>query len=57
MRACRDVCLGDLDLVADPMIVGQKILSCVVRLRSDSAPTHGKGPRRVEGPADSGERA
>lgn len=30
--AC-DVCLGQLDLVEDPLIVGQKILSCVVRLR------------------------
>jgi ATP-dependent DNA helicase RecQ len=31
-QAC-DVCLGQLDLVDDPLIVGQKILSCVVRLR------------------------
>ena len=30
-KAC-DVCLGDLDLVDDPLIVGQKILSCVLRL-------------------------
>jgi ATP-dependent DNA helicase RecQ len=30
--AC-DVCLGQLDLVDDPLVVGQKILSCVVRLR------------------------
>jgi ATP-dependent DNA helicase RecQ len=30
--AC-DVCLGDLDLVDDPLTIGQKILSCVVRLR------------------------
>ncbi len=30
--AC-DVCLSELDLVADPVIVGQKILSCVLRLR------------------------
>jgi len=29
--AC-DVCLGQLDLVDDPLIVGQKILSCVLRL-------------------------
>ncbi len=29
--AC-DVCLGELDLVDDPLIVGQKILSCVARL-------------------------
>lgn len=29
--AC-DVCLGDLDLVADPLLVAQKILSCVARL-------------------------
>jgi ATP-dependent DNA helicase RecQ len=29
--AC-DVCLGELDLVADPVILAQKILSCVVRL-------------------------
>ena len=30
--AC-DVCLGELDLVDDPLTVGQKILSCVLRLR------------------------
>ncbi len=30
--AC-DVCLGQLDLVEDPLIVGQKILSCVLRLQ------------------------
>jgi ATP-dependent DNA helicase RecQ len=30
--AC-DVCLGELDLVDDPLIVGQKILSCVLRLQ------------------------
>jgi ATP-dependent DNA helicase RecQ len=30
--AC-DVCLGDLDLVDDPLIVGQKIVSCVARLK------------------------
>ncbi len=30
--AC-DVCLGQLDLVDDPLIVGQKILSCVLRLQ------------------------
>jgi len=30
--AC-DVCLGDLDLVEEPLIVGQKILSCVARLK------------------------
>jgi ATP-dependent DNA helicase RecQ len=29
--AC-DVCLGELDLVDDPITVGQKILSCVLRL-------------------------
>lgn len=29
--AC-DVCLGELDLVEDPTVVGQKILSCVLRL-------------------------
>jgi ATP-dependent DNA helicase RecQ len=29
--AC-DVCLGQLDLVDDPLTVGQKILSCVLRL-------------------------
>ena len=29
--AC-DVCLGDLDLVDDPLITAQKILSCVARL-------------------------
>ncbi len=31
-NAC-DVCLGELDLVEDPIVVGQKILSCVLRLR------------------------
>lgn len=30
-HAC-DVCLGDLDLVDNPLTIGQKILSCVVRL-------------------------
>jgi len=30
-EAC-DVCLGDLDLVDDPLTIGQKVLSCVVRL-------------------------
>ncbi|HUG70015.1 MAG TPA: DNA helicase RecQ [Pirellulaceae bacterium] len=29
--AC-DVCLGELDLVDDPITIGQKILSCVLRL-------------------------
>ncbi|MHC4877935.1 MAG: DNA helicase RecQ [Planctomycetota bacterium] len=29
-NAC-DVCLGDLDLVEDPLIIGQKILSSVIR--------------------------
>ncbi len=29
--AC-DVCLGELDLVDDALVIGQKILSCVVRL-------------------------
>ncbi len=29
--AC-DVCLGELDLVDDPLVLAQKILSCVVRL-------------------------
>ncbi len=30
--AC-DVCLGDQEKVADPVVVGQKILSCVLRLQ------------------------
>ena len=30
--AC-DVCLDELDLVDDPLVVGQKILSCVLRLQ------------------------
>ena len=30
-EAC-DVCLGDLDLVDDPLTIGQKIASCVLRL-------------------------
>ncbi len=29
--AC-DVCLGELDLAENPLVIGQKILSCVVRL-------------------------
>jgi ATP-dependent DNA helicase RecQ len=28
-----DVCLGELELVEDPLVLSQKILSCVVRLR------------------------
>ena len=32
--AC-DVCLGEVDLVDDPLVVSQKILSCVVRLREN----------------------
>lgn len=32
--AC-DVCLDQLDLVADPLILGQKILSCVVRVKEN----------------------
>jgi ATP-dependent DNA helicase RecQ len=31
-HAC-DVCLGDLDLVDDALVVGQKILSCVLRVK------------------------
>jgi ATP-dependent DNA helicase RecQ len=31
-NAC-DVCLGDLDTVADALVTGQKILSCVLRLK------------------------
>lgn len=31
-RAC-DVCLEQLDLVDDPLVTGQKILSCVVRVK------------------------
>lgn len=31
-RAC-DVCLDQLELVADPLVTAQKILSCVVRLK------------------------
>ncbi len=30
-RAC-DVCLGEVALVEDPLVIGQKILSCVLRL-------------------------
>jgi ATP-dependent DNA helicase RecQ len=32
--AC-DVCLAELDLVDEPLVVGQKVLSCVVRLREN----------------------
>ena len=31
-NAC-DVCLDQLDLVGDPLVIGQKILSCVVRVK------------------------
>ncbi len=31
-NAC-DVCLDQLDLVTDPLVIGQKILSCVVRVK------------------------
>ena len=30
--AC-DVCMAELDLVEDPLVVGQKILSCIIRLK------------------------
>lgn len=32
--AC-DVCLDQLDLVVDPLIVGQKVLSCIVRVKEN----------------------
>ena len=53
-RACGacDVCLGQLDLVDDPLIVGQKILSCVLRLSSGSAAT--TRPRCSAAPRSSG---
>lgn len=31
-QAC-DICLGQFDLVADPLVLGQKILSCIARLQ------------------------
>lgn len=37
--AC-DVCVGDLDLVEDPVIVAQKILSCVIRLNERFGATY-----------------
>jgi len=33
-KAC-DVCLGELDMVDEPLVVAQKILSCVVRLKQN----------------------
>lgn len=38
-QAC-DHCLGKLEPVADPLIVGQKILSCVVRCRESFGANH-----------------
>ncbi len=29
---CCDVCLGQLELISDPLVTGQKILSCIARL-------------------------
>lgn len=37
--AC-DVCLGDLDMVEDPLILAQKILSCVARLQERFGASH-----------------
>ena len=31
-QAC-DVCLGQIEVVAEPLVIGQKILSCVLRLK------------------------
>jgi ATP-dependent DNA helicase RecQ len=38
-NAC-DVCLGELDIVEDPITLAQKILSCVVRLRERYGVSH-----------------
>ncbi|TWU08252.1 DNA helicase RecQ [Stieleria varia] len=51
-RAC-DVCLDEIDLVDDPIVLGQKILSCVVRLKERFGAAHtakvlvGSGDKRV----------
>ncbi|WP_084422560.1 DNA helicase RecQ [Rubripirellula obstinata] len=37
--AC-DVCLGELELVEDPVVLSQKILSCVVRVNQRFGATH-----------------
>ncbi|MCK5706470.1 MAG: DNA helicase RecQ [Candidatus Aureabacteria bacterium] len=38
--AC-DYCLGEVDMVENPLIIGQKILSCVYRVRSNNDPGFG----------------
>jgi ATP-dependent DNA helicase RecQ len=38
-EAC-DVCLGKLDYVEDPLVIAQKILSCVLRVRENFAAGH-----------------
>ncbi|MBI5416631.1 DNA helicase RecQ [Candidatus Poribacteria bacterium] len=37
--AC-DYCLGEVDMVNDPLIVGQKILSCVIRVKEKFGADH-----------------
>jgi ATP-dependent DNA helicase RecQ len=38
-HAC-DVCLGKLEVVDDGLVIGQKILSCVLRVREQCGPDH-----------------
>jgi ATP-dependent DNA helicase RecQ len=38
-QAC-DVCLGEVELVADSLVVAQKIISCVLRLRESYGADH-----------------
>ncbi|HVG23078.1 MAG TPA: DNA helicase RecQ [Thermoanaerobaculia bacterium] len=46
-RAC-DICLGETEEVADALIVAQKIVSCVVRLRESWGVSHVVGVLRGE---------
>ena len=41
-EAC-DYCLNELEMVEDPLIVGQKVLSCVYRVQQGSGLTFGAG--------------
>ena len=41
-EAC-DYCLNELEMVEDPLIVGQKVLSCVYRVQQGSGLTFGTG--------------
>ena len=43
--AC-DLCLGELEFVSDPLVTGQKILSCVAQLQQSYRAGRGGGSRR-----------